>query len=80
MVDNYHRSTRYKLTPGSDSKLPSYLALHEHGVLEQNPSQMKKVVGSVWSKKIIGEAKMFDRSKWEYITEYAKEGVSGAKL
>ena len=80
MVDGYHRSTRYKLTPGNDEKLPSYLALHEYEELEQNPEQLKLVVGSQWSKKIVSEAKIFDRSKWEYISEYAKGGASGEKL
>jgi len=76
MVDGYHRSTRYKLAPGSDPKLPSYLALHEYESKDMNGAQLKLVVGSEWSKKIIAEAKQFDRSMWEFITEYQKGGDS----
>lgn len=51
MVDGYHRSTRYKLIPGSDPKLLSHLALQEYDGFPINAAQLKLVVGSEWSLK-----------------------------
>ncbi|TKA62772.1 hypothetical protein B0A49_09097 [Cryomyces minteri] len=77
MVRGYRRTTRYKLAPGNDSSLPRYLALHEYDDSDVPGDQLKLVVGTEWSKKIIGEAKAFDRDVYELVKE---AGKTGAKL
>lgn len=69
MVSGYRRTTRWKLRPkqpGKKDDTPTYLALHEYDAIPP-PEQMKLVVGTVWSKKIIGESKAFVRDVWELV-------------
>jgi hypothetical protein len=66
MCRGYRRTTRYKRI---DGKTPQFLALHEYACAptELPAEQTKQVVSSEWSKKIIGEAKAFDRDVFELI-------------
>jgi len=93
MIPTYHRSTRYRLisTPASTTTRPSpsssstssptpiprYLAIHEYESADVPAEQIKLVVGSEWSKRVIGRARAFERDQWEYLGEY---GSLGAKL
>ncbi|KAF2101990.1 hypothetical protein NA57DRAFT_73430 [Rhizodiscina lignyota] len=71
MCRGYHRSTRYKKLDGSK---PRYLAIHEYETTDFPGDQLKVVVGTEWSKKVIKNSPIFDRNMWEYITEYRKGG------
>ncbi|KAF2161836.1 hypothetical protein M409DRAFT_27892 [Zasmidium cellare ATCC 36951] len=66
MCRGYRRCTRYK---NMDDQQPRFLALHEYDCkAEDVPSeQIKQVVATEWSKKIVGEAKIFDRNVFELI-------------
>jgi len=66
MVQGYRRSTRWKLTPMGElpEGTPTYLALHEFDALPP-PEQMKLVIGTEWSKKVLGSAKAFVRDVWQ---------------
>lgn len=68
MCTGYRRSTRYRAIDPIGQH-PSYLALHEYACkAEELPvEQTKLVVGTEWSKKVIGEAKAFDRDVWGLI-------------
>ncbi|KAK4495555.1 hypothetical protein PRZ48_001220 [Zasmidium cellare] len=66
MCRGYRRCTRYK---NMDDQEPRFLALHEYDCKPGDiPSeQIKQVVSTEWSKKIVGEAKIFDRNVFELI-------------
>lgn len=66
MCSGYRRTTRYKRI---DGVAPRYLALHEWACApgEMPAEQIKQVTSTEWSKKIIGEAKVFDRDVFELI-------------
>jgi hypothetical protein len=78
MVTGFKRSTRYQLVP--DPKAPAsprYLACHEYDTTDIPVEQVKHVVGTEWSKKILGAAKSFDGQVWE---EIGSAGIKGGKL
>lgn len=66
MCPGYRRTTRYKRI---DDVVPRYLALHEWASApdEKRAEQIKQITSTEWSKKIIGEAKVFDRDVFELI-------------
>jgi hypothetical protein len=66
MCSGYRRTTRYKRI---DDVVPRFLALHEWACApsELPAEQVKQVASTEWSKKIIGEAKVFDRDVFELI-------------
>ena len=72
MLNGYRRSTRYQKLDGT---IPRYLALHESDTAGTSP-EMKIVLGTEWSKKIIGGAKVSSSDVWEYIWEFGR-GVQG---
>lgn len=72
MCRGYNRSTRYKKLDGSE---PRYLAIHEYATTDFPGDQLKVVVGTEWSQKVIKGAKAFVRDQWEYITEYRTGGT-----
>jgi hypothetical protein len=76
MCTGYRRTTRYKRI---DDVVPRYLALHEWDCKPENlpKEQVKQVAATEWSKKIIGEAKVFDRDVFELIEA---QGDLGRKL
>lgn len=66
MCRGYRRTTRYKRIDGVS---PRFLALHEYACTpsELPADQVKQVASTEWSKKIVGEAKVFDRDVFELI-------------
>lgn len=66
MCAGYRRTTRYKRI---DGVAPRYLALHEWACApsERPMEQIAQVMSTEWSKKIIGEAKAFERDVFELI-------------
>lgn len=66
MCTGYLRTTRYQRIDGVS---PRYLALHEWALApEEFPTaQLKQVTSTEWSKKILGEAKVFERDLFELI-------------
>lgn len=66
MCRGYRRTTRYKRL---DGVTPRFLALHEYACApsEVPTNQIKQVTSTEWSKKIISEAKAFDRDVFELI-------------
>jgi len=68
MVKGYRRTTKWKVNPVRPAAegTPEYLALHE---FEAKPpmEQMEVVVGTEWSRKVIGEARAFVRDVWELV-------------
>jgi hypothetical protein len=73
MLNGYRRSTRYQKLDGST---PKYLALHEFDTASV-PPEMKLVLGTEWSKKVLGGVKSVSTDVWEYISEYGKVGIEG---
>lgn len=72
MCRGYNRSTRYKKLDGSE---PRYFAIHEYATTDFPGDQLKIVVGTEWSQKVIKGAKAFVRDQWEYISEYRTGGT-----
>jgi len=72
MLKGYRRSTRYERM---DAKLPRFLAMHEFDT-PAVPPEMKLVLGTEWSKKIIGGAQAANNDIWSYISETGK-GAKG---
>lgn len=66
MVKGFVRSTRWKRM---DDGQPRFVALHEYDCRPEDvpADQVKQVVSSEWSKKVIKEAKAFDRDVWTLI-------------
>ena len=73
MCTGYRRTTRYKRIDGVE---PRYLALHEWDCKpEAMPAeQIKQVTSTEWSRKIIGEARVFERDVFELIQEQGEVG------
>jgi len=69
MVSGFRRSTRYKRVDGTP---PRYLACHEYDTANIPVEQMKIVLGTEWSKKILGGAKLFEGDLWQFITAYGE--------
>lgn len=72
MLDGYRRSTRYQKLEGS---IPKYLAMHEFDT-PAVPKDMRLVIGTEWSKKMLGGATSTNSDVWEFITEHGK-GAQG---
>lgn len=66
MCRGYRRTTRYKRL---DGEKPRYLALHEYDCSPQDlpAEQIKQVSETEWTKKILAEAKTFERDVFELI-------------
>ncbi|EMC91276.1 hypothetical protein BAUCODRAFT_320634 [Baudoinia panamericana UAMH 10762] len=65
MLPPYRRTTRYKRL---DGEVPRYLAMHEYDCKpDEIPAERAKLVNSEWSRKIIGECKVFDRDVFELV-------------
>lgn len=66
MCEGYRRSTRYERVDGVK---PRFLALHEWACKPEDlPDEMvEQVCETEWSRKILGEAKVFDRDIFELI-------------
>ncbi|KAK5123158.1 hypothetical protein LTR85_003356 [Meristemomyces frigidus] len=66
MCRGYRRTTRYKKL---DGQKPRYLALHEYACKpdELPGDQIKQVVATEWSQKIIKESLVFDRDVLELV-------------
>jgi hypothetical protein len=78
MVTGFRRSTRYQLVPNDPvDGVARYLACHEYDSTDFPVEQIKHVVGTEWSKKILGAAKSFQGDVWE---EIGAAGVKGGKL
>lgn len=56
--------------------MPKYLAMHEFDTVSV-PPEMKIVLGTEWSKKVLGGVKSASSDVWEYITEFGKAGIIG---
>jgi hypothetical protein len=76
MCTGYRRTTRYRRI---DGVAPRYLALHEWACKpgEMPAEQIKQVTSTEWSRKIIGEAQVFERDVFELVQE---QGEVGRKL
>lgn len=81
MCRGYLRTTRYKLmadTPfnkrDAGKELPQYLAIHEYETTDFPADQLKVVVGTQWSKKVIGNSQTFDRYTWGFVSEKSTKG------
>jgi len=76
MCRGYRRTTRYKRLDGTT---PRYLALHEYACAPSDVpgDQIKQVVSTEWSKRIIAEARAFDRDVFELIQA---QGETSLKL
>jgi hypothetical protein len=72
MLRGYRRTTRYTKRNGA---APKYLAMHELDTPSMAP-EINLVLGTEWSKKVIGGAKSTGFDMWEYIAEYGT-GPSG---
>jgi hypothetical protein len=70
MLNGYRRSTRYKKLDGST---PKYLAVHEFDT-PAVPTDIKLVLGTEWSKRITGSAKVSIFDRWDFISEFGKSG------
>jgi hypothetical protein len=69
MVTGFRRSTRYELAPESAVLgNPRFLACHEYDSTNFPTEQIKQVVGTEWSKKILGDATSFQGDVWEEIS------------
>ena len=66
MCEGYRRTTRYERV---DGVRPRFLALHEWACKPEDlPKEMvKQVAETEWSRKILGEAKVFDRDVFEIV-------------
>ncbi|KAF2400658.1 hypothetical protein EJ06DRAFT_521390 [Trichodelitschia bisporula] len=72
-VTGFRRSTRYKRAPGAPGHgYGTYLALHEYDEPEVPAEQVKLVVGTEWSRKILGSAQSFQGDLWKLITAEGK--------
>lgn len=73
MCNGYRRSTRYKRIDGVE---PRFLALHEWDCEpEELPAgQVKQVTGTEWSRKILGEAKVFVRDVFVLVEQQGEIG------
>jgi hypothetical protein len=71
LLDGYRRSTRYQKL---DASKPKYLTMHEFDTTTM-PANMKMVLGTEWSKKVIRGAESFSTDLWSYIAETGKAGV-----
>jgi hypothetical protein len=88
MCRGYRRCTRWILAPGtenvegSEDTLPRYLACHEYDTTDLPKDQLKIVVGTEWSKNVIGNAKNFEGEIWEAISGgcYGKGDAARTKL
>lgn len=74
MLDGYRRSTRYQKLDGST---PKFLALHEFDTAAV-PKEIRLVLGTEWSKKILGGATSSSSDVWEFIAEHGKSEVGEA--
>jgi len=76
MCRGYRRTTRYKRI---DGEKPRYLALHEYACKpdEMPGDQLKQVVSTEWSQKIIKESSIFERDAFSLIHE---QGDTALKL
>ena len=76
MCRGYRRTTRYRRV---DSEKPRYLALHEYACKpdEMPGDQIKQVVSTEWSQKIIKESSVFERDVFTLIQE---QGDTALKL
>jgi hypothetical protein len=74
MCRGYNRSTRYKVSPNPDGtqNTPRFLALHEYDTTDFPMDDVKKVVSSEWSKKIIAGAQKFERDSWQYLGSFGQ--------
>jgi len=77
MVTGFRRSTRYKLIETEASGKPRFLACHEYDTENYPVEQIKLVVGTEWSKKILSAAKAFEGDVWEEIAAF---GATHTKL
>jgi len=81
MCTGYRRSTRYKAVPNPsetpEQQTPRYMALHEYDTTNFPGDQIKKVVATEWSKRVIQGAQKFERDTWEFI---ASAGKTESKL
>ncbi|KAF2091205.1 hypothetical protein K490DRAFT_62526 [Saccharata proteae CBS 121410] len=84
-VPGYHRSTRYQLTRPSPSPIvaaaddathavPDYLALHEFDSEDIDREKLGLVVGTEWSRRVIGGARAFVRDVWVLVEGRGEEG------
>ena len=55
--------------PGQEDFKVTYYALHEFDQQNTSPEQMKPVLETEWSKKVIGSAISFQVDRWELIAE-----------
>jgi hypothetical protein len=69
----------YKMAarPEQEDFKATYYALHEFDQQVTPPEQIKQVVETAWSKKVIGSAILFQRDQWEFIAE---AGATETKL
>ena len=69
LLPYYRRSTRYK---SSDGSKPRFLAIHEMDSVDVDDFSSSVILGTEWSKKIIGSAKIFDSTSWTLLYEKGK--------
>jgi hypothetical protein len=70
MLTGYRRTTRFQ-----KDYSPRYLAMHEFDTPSM-PPEIKLVLGTKWSKEILGTANSTSSDMWEFITETGK-GATG---
>jgi hypothetical protein len=63
--------------PGQEDFKATYYALHDFDQQVTPPEQIKPVVETEWSKRVIGNAISFQRDQWEFISE---AGATETKL
>lgn len=76
LLSGYRRSTRFQKADGS---LPKYIALHEFDT-SSIPPETSYVLGTEWSKKVLGGATSKALDVWEVISEYGKSGIAGERF
>jgi hypothetical protein len=71
MCEGYRRTTRYERVDGAR---PRFLALHEWACKPEDlpKEKVKQLCETEWSRKILGEAKVFDRDVFELIEAQGK--------
>jgi hypothetical protein len=70
MLSGYRRTTRFQ-----KDYSPRHFAMHEFDTPSM-PPEIRLVLGTKWSKEVLGKANSTSFDMWEYIAELGK-GASG---
>lgn len=75
MFDPYRCASRYQLRESENPNTPKYLCLHEYESIEL-PEERARASETEWSKKILNEAKSFQRLRWSFVKAYGKRSTN----